>query len=353
MASGGQDIRIDDIPRAEVRVFGVPDVSPALARIEARARAHAASRRVVTRSWDDPPELATLIDDALAALATGAACIWPAWYGRDTVDARPASRSLASAADGHTIAALHAELGAIASAWAEAAFACCRAARIPLVRAVPRAVQAAQLALAIEPDGIVIVFACRRPDPPDARVLGMAKAAEWIAREAAAKVALIVHERLLDNAALEPVLYGAARLGPEIAPATDDEGRRDIRVFPVIGRPHPMSPGEQRLFARLTRDPELGGLFACNQRVRTARGSEPLCDLHWAEGRLVVEIDGEGWHGERWAFRADRHRDYELMATGYRVLRLTHDEVMEDVEIAVEKIRDIVRLCLPGSTRVP
>lgn len=338
-------------------MFGVPDVLPALGRIEARSRAHAESRRVVTRSWDDLPELATLLDDALAALATGAACIWPAWYGRDSVDAKPASPSLASMADRRTIVALRAELGTIAAVWAEAAFACCRAARVPLVHAIPRAVQAEQLALALEPDGIVLVFACRRPDPPDARVLGMARAAEWFAREAAAKVALIVHERLLDNAALEPVLYGAARVAPEIAPAADDARHGEVRVFPVLGRPHPMSPGEQRLFAHLTRDPELGGLFACNQRVRTARGSEPLCDLHWAQGRLVVEIDGEGWHSERWAFRADRHRDYELMASGYRVLRIAHEEVMEDVEIVVAKIRDIVRLCRPaidgGSARRP
>jgi hypothetical protein len=107
------------------------------------------------------------------------------------------------------------------------------------VHAVPRAVQAEQLALALEPDGVMLVFACRRPDPPDGRVLGMAKAAEWFAREAAAKVALIVHERLLDNAALEPVLYGAVRVASEIAPAADDERQGEVRVFPVIGRPHP------------------------------------------------------------------------------------------------------------------
>ena len=57
---------------------------------------------------------------------------------------------------------------------------------------------------------------------------------------------------------------------------------------------------------------------------------------------MVVEVDGYRWHSDPQTFRQDRHRDYELVVTGYLVLRLTHDEVMEDPALALEKIRDLV-----------
>jgi very-short-patch-repair endonuclease len=68
-------------------------------------------------------------------------------------------------------------------------------------------------------------------------------------------------------------------------------------------------------------------------------------DLVWTKGRLVIELDGYDSHGNRGAFMYDRHRDYELTLSGYTVLRLANDEIAQDIEKAVEKIRDIVHLC--------
>ena len=62
---------------------------------------------------------------------------------------------------------------------------------------------------------------------------------------------------------------------------------------------------------------------------------------------LVVELDGYGSHGNRAAFMYDRHRDYELALSGYTVLRLANDEIAQDIEKAVEKIRDLVRMRRP------
>lgn len=92
-------------------------------------------------------------------------------------------------------------------------------------------------------------------------------------------------------------------------------------------------------------DAELASLFDFNLCVETIHGSRPKVDLLWREGRLVVEIDGYGSHGNRAAFMYDRHRDYELILSGYTVLRLANDEIAQDIEKAVEKIRDLVRLC--------
>ena len=53
----------------------------------------------------------------------------------------------------------------------------------------------------------------------------------------------------------------------------------------------------------------------------------PLCgfsvDFVWPASRLVVEVDGYGFHGDRAAFERDRRRDQVLVAAGYRVIRAT------------------------------
>jgi very-short-patch-repair endonuclease len=116
------------------------------------------------------------------------------------------------------------------------------------------------------------------------------------------------------------------------------------RVWPVQGRPHPYSPGEQLLARKLGDEPTLGPLFTFNQRVRTRFENDFLVDLVWPAGKVVVEVDGYEHHGNRYAFSLDRRRDYELTVSGYLVLRLPHDEVMADIELAIEKIRDVVRL---------
>jgi very-short-patch-repair endonuclease len=116
-----------------------------------------------------------------------------------------------------------------------------------------------------------------------------------------------------------------------------------VGVWPVIGHPHPYSPGEQLLARRLTEDLMLGGLFQFNVPVRTRFDSRFLVDLLWPEGRVVVEVDGYEHHSNRIAFGNDRRRDYELTVSDYLVLRLPHDEVIQDVEITLEKIRDLVQ----------
>src|SRR6266699_6639999 len=94
----------------------------------------------------------------------------------------------------------------------------------------------------------------------------------------------------------------------------------------------------------LSDDTELAALFCFNWFVDTVRGSRPKVDLVWIDGRLVVELDGYPDHVTRRAFIDDRHRDYELTLSGYTVLRLANDEVVQDYGKAVEKIRDLVHL---------
>jgi very-short-patch-repair endonuclease len=120
-----------------------------------------------------------------------------------------------------------------------------------------------------------------------------------------------------------------------------------VWIAPVTGRPPPLSETECRLAAALARDDELRSLFSFNQFVDTVRGLRPKVDLLWSAGRLVIELDGYADHGTRSAFRHDRHRDYELIMSGYTVLRLANDEIAEDLERAIDKIRDMVRFRRP------
>jgi very-short-patch-repair endonuclease len=51
-------------------------------------------------------------------------------------------------------------------------------------------------------------------------------------------------------------------------------------------------------------------------------------DFAWPELRVAVETDGWATHGRRPAFEDDRARDAELLARGWRVLRVTYRRLM-------------------------
>jgi very-short-patch-repair endonuclease len=63
-----------------------------------------------------------------------------------------------------------------------------------------------------------------------------------------------------------------------------------------------------------------------------------LVDCHWAAQRLVLEVDGYQWHGSRAAFEADRRRDQNLVAAGYRVIRITWSQLTREPGRVLVKI---------------
>src|SRR5699024_3896875 len=52
-----------------------------------------------------------------------------------------------------------------------------------------------------------------------------------------------------------------------------------------------------------------------------------LVDFFWPDAALVVETDGYAFHATRSAFERDRDRDQRLTLAGYRVVRVTYDQV--------------------------
>jgi very-short-patch-repair endonuclease len=58
-------------------------------------------------------------------------------------------------------------------------------------------------------------------------------------------------------------------------------------------------------------------------------------DCLWTDANLIAELDGWQSHGTKRAFRKDRKRDRRLGAAGYRVIRITEDQLRhEPTELA-------------------
>jgi very-short-patch-repair endonuclease len=67
------------------------------------------------------------------------------------------------------------------------------------------------------------------------------------------------------------------------------------------------------------------------------------CDFVWPEQRLIVETDGAAAHaGERRRMR-DLERDAELVAAGWRVIRITYERLLREPERVAEQIARALR----------
>lgn len=126
--------------------------------------------------------------------------------------------------------------------------------------------------------------------------------------------------------ALRRRLVGRARLGALVAGAHGRPGAGSLRS--VLGEAEPSltrSEAEARLLALVRRS----GLPS---PVTNARVGGFEVDVLWPRERVVVEVDGFAFHGSRARFEADRRRDANLAARGFRVLRVTWRQITEEPE---------------------
>ena len=61
-------------------------------------------------------------------------------------------------------------------------------------------------------------------------------------------------------------------------------------------------------------------------------------DLHWPAQRLIVEFDGWETHRTRAAFETDRRRDQRLIAAGYRVIRITWWQLVNEPYAVIARL---------------
>lgn len=283
------------------------------------------------------------VSQIVDALALAALANWPYWYGTDFSGYRTSTVEVAAA--GLRLDTIARTEGRISARWAKTAITLVHQGYSPRVPDCATEIEIAQLSIAIAPYGLVIAINADAKTEEEATAF--VQAVEWVARKSNAAVVVLCPDMTGLPSAFIRLSYGARVIydripGSNGPPTTED--RPAIWLVPVIGRPHPLSDIERRLAAAIARDEELAPLFAFNQIVRTVLGSCPRVDLVWSDGRVVVELDGYADHGRRAAFAEDRHRDYELLLSGYAVLRIANDEAAVDIARAVEKIRDVVRL---------
>ena len=162
-----------------------------------------------------------------------------------------------------------------------------------------------------------------------------------------------------------PVTRPARTIADLAATRTPDELERilnEAEVKRLVTRrqlaPYTHTPrrGAHTLATLLTREPawtqseaeeELRNLIrranlptpAYNKRIGRWRP-----DVVFEEARLVVEVDGFRSHGTRAQFERDRRKDADLLAAGYRVLRVTWIQLKHEPEaVLVRMVRALER----------
>ena len=100
--------------------------------------------------------------------------------------------------------------------------------------------------------------------------------------------------------------------------------------------PVPTRSAAEDLLLDLVRDaglpvPEVNPLL-------TLTGSAIMPDLLWRAQRLVVEVDGARFHASAIAQREDARRQAMLEAHGYRVLRVTYEQLTRQPEQTIARI---------------
>ena len=110
---------------------------------------------------------------------------------------------------------------------------------------------------------------------------------------------------------------------------------------------YPRHPGRPRLERAVAAGPRLTRSEAERlllELIRAARLPEPLTnvrvgrhevDFLWPSHRLVVEVDSYAVHSLRRSFENDRRRDAELIAAGYRVIRITWRQLTAERDATV------------------
>jgi very-short-patch-repair endonuclease len=73
-------------------------------------------------------------------------------------------------------------------------------------------------------------------------------------------------------------------------------------------------------------------------------------DALWPDLKLVVEVDGYEFHGDRDSFENDRARDATLVAHGYRVLRFTAIQLRDQPLVVLGQLAAALALALASET---
>ena len=343
--------RVEPGRPASVFTDDVADTHNALQQI---AESEAEPARVVTLTWQRVPALGNELALLVTALAKATLELYPSLYGlTQTTRERWTESDLESAA--HEITR---RVPPVLGTACRQILSACQQGQAPSIKKLSNSEQVHQLALAIQPDRLILLIAIHDAEASNVSLRALARGAEWLAANTASRVILVLPTALSNERELDHVTYTACLFSSPVEPEDaaplplppdvptkskkSDPTEALVFVSPVLGRPHPGSEAEQLLSARIRSDSELESLFRFNWPVKTNYDTSPVVDLLWEAGRLVVEIDGQE-HCVLGQFIRDRRRDFELFMSGYRVIRFTRFKVLESPDQVLNDLRDAVR----------
>ena len=108
---------------------------------------------------------------------------------------------------------------------------------------------------------------------------------------------------------------------------------------------HTPTEPERRLW-QLLRKSQLGGLKFRRQAVI----GQYIVDFYCPRRKLVVEVDGESHVGRG---DVDAARTAHLKRLGYRIMRVTNDDVLSDVDSVGMAILEAARIPNSSSKNIP
>ena len=382
------------------------EVERAVRAVQDQAESFDPMPTFVQLDWQVAPALTQELSEIEEALAVAVKSLWPNWYR--SVRERFELQQFAQWELEPELSAVQASAPQVSASWYKKAQEQCRADKSPLVRGLAREEQVRQLTFALDPTRPVFCLAVHSPHASHARMHGLAKAAEWLAKQSSAPVLLFVPEGWIEQTALDAVNYDAVELhfgpappepevrvpgsvrgapsstapvsastppafipedldealdqltseplpleavAPLVQPHTLLPPALSVSVSPVPGKPHPKSECEMKVYQLLQADDELRPLFRANQHIVAFGDKSYRVDLLWDEGRLVVEIDGDD-HRTLKKYYDDRDRDYRLLMSGYTVLRVTNHEVLANELQVLTKMRHVARACLTQGSKL-
>ncbi len=267
---------------ASVFTDDVADTHNALQQV---AESETEPARVVTLSWQCVPALGNELGLLVSALAKATLELYPSLYGlMQTTRERWAESDLETAA--HEIAR---RIPAVLGTACRQILAACHRGQAPSIKKLSNSEQVRQLALAIQPERLVLIIAVHDAAASKASLRALAQGAEWLAANTRSRVVLVLPTALSAESELDHVTYTACLFSSPIEPEVPaplplpqevpSKSKKSnptdavVAVSPVPGRPHPGSEAEQLLCQHISSDAELAPLFRFNWRSRlvTAR----------------------------------------------------------------------------------
>jgi len=320
------------------------DIDAGWAHVESWGDTLDGDSRLVACRWDVVPRIDDVIDDVIQTFARVALADWPHWYGSVLAE-KMAPVGLEQ--DLHlrlSLQQISRQQLHVVSTWLHRAAASCLAQAMPFYKEVPRELQAGQLSLAVCSKNLVVALCAASEQSVGAGAL--VAAAEWLHRVTGARVILLAPMTWQGSADFQRVNVEPEFLSFVAHPAgqapTTTIGVQ-VHVTPLEGLPHPGSEAERALYERIKADEELAACLRFNQTVVVDLQQKFRIDIVSRSLKVAIEVDGDDHRVSAAKYCDDCARDYRLMLSGYLVLRLPNQLVLSDPELAMARIRDVVR----------